>query len=84
MALDAQGWTIIPTAGGRTIYVSSSTGNDANDGLSEGSPKATVQAGLNLMRNDQPDWCFLKRGDTFDLSATAKDDRNGGPSAEAM
>lgn len=84
MALDAGGWTIIPSAGGRTIFVSSSSGNNANDGLSEGSPKATVLAGLALMRSDQPDWLYLKRGDTFDISATARIDTNGGPNANAM
>jgi len=63
------GWTqFVPSADSRIIYVSSSTGNDSNDGLSALSPKRTIVAGADLMRNGFPDYLLLKRGDRFDES----------------
>ena len=50
----------------RFIYVSSSTGDDSNSGLSALAPKRTLDAGHRLLRNGYPDWLLLKRGDTFD------------------
>lgn len=47
------------------IYVSSSGGNDANDGLTEGNAVATIAKGSSLMRSGKPDHLLLKRGDTF-------------------
>lgn len=47
------------------IYVSSSTGNDANDGLSPLTAKATLAAGKALVRQGYPDHLLLKRGDTW-------------------
>lgn len=46
------------------VYVSS-TGSDANDGLSSATPKQTLAAGIALLRDGYPDWLLLKRGDTF-------------------
>ena len=58
-------WTTpVPSVDTRIVYVSSS-GNNANSGLSEALPKQTVAAGLALMRNGFPDWLLIKRGDTF-------------------
>ena len=67
VALDSNGWTqVTPTAGvSRQIYVSSSTGSDANTGLSPSSPLATIAHAVTMMRNNEPDWILLKRGDTF-------------------
>lgn len=63
--LDRNGWSIIrPSADTRKVYVSTS-GNDANDGLSEGAPKATIAAGKALLRAGYPDWLLLKCGDTW-------------------
>uniref|UniRef100_UPI00126810DB right-handed parallel beta-helix repeat-containing protein n=1 Tax=Aquimarina megaterium TaxID=1443666 RepID=UPI00126810DB len=63
---DADGWTILnQSSDSRVIYVSSSDGNDTNDGLSETSPKATIAAAYTLLRDEYPDWLLLKRGDTF-------------------
>lgn len=60
------GWTVLtPSADSRMIYVSSSTGNDVNDGLTEATPKQTISAGVKLLRNGYPDWMRLKHGDTF-------------------
>src|SRR5262245_7928643 len=47
------------------VYVSSSVGNDANDGLSEARPKRTLAAGYALLRSGSPDWLLLKRGDAW-------------------
>lgn len=60
------GWSeFTPSSDSRLVYVSSSGGSDSNDGLSEASPKATISAGLTLMRQGQPDWLMLKKGDVF-------------------
>ena len=61
------GWTVFtPSADTRTVYVSSSLGNDSNNGLSEAAPKRTIAAGKALMRDNFPDWLLLKCGDTWD------------------
>lgn len=61
-----EGWTeLVPSADSRLVYVSSSQGNDANDGLSPQSPKATIAAGKALLRHGSPDWLCLRRGDTW-------------------
>lgn len=60
------GWTDFTASGdSRIVYVSSSDGNDSNDGLSSGAPKATIAAGYSLLRHGYPDWLLLKRGDTW-------------------
>ena len=82
--LDADGWTVLtPSADSRMIYVSSSAGNDANDGLTPATPKATIEAGLLLLRNQQPDWLMLKCGDTFSTASSWRLDRTGGPAADS-
>lgn len=48
------------------IYVSSSEGDNANDGLSEANPKQTLAAGLSALRDGFPDWLCLKCGDVWD------------------
>lgn len=66
MALDANGWTIFtPSADSRIVYVSSSTGNNANTGLSEGQAVASISIGISKLRRGYPDWLLLKCGDTF-------------------
>lgn len=65
-ARDAMGWSLLPPAAdARTVYVSSSTGNDANSGLSEADPVASWGAGESKLRAGFPDRMLLKRGDTF-------------------
>lgn len=49
----------------RIVYVSSSTGSNSFNGLSENTPKQTIAAGKALMRHGFPDWLLLKKGDTF-------------------
>jgi len=60
-------WTpFTPSGDTRVIYVSSSTGNDAWNGLSPSTPKRTIEAGKVLMRNGLPDWLLLRKGDVWD------------------
>jgi hypothetical protein len=60
------GWTVLaPSQDSRIIYVSSSSGNDSNSGLSESAPKRTLAAGFALLRSGHPDWLLLKSGDTW-------------------
>ena len=64
--LDANGFTTFtPSADTRIIYVSSSTGNDSNNGLSPNSAVATIAEGLSLIRDGSADHLLLKAGDTF-------------------
>ena len=61
------GYTVFtPSSDSRVVYVSSSTGNDDNSGLHPTTPKRTILAGYELLRNNSADWLLLKRGDTFD------------------
>jgi len=61
-----QGWTeLAPSPESRVIYVSSSLGNDSNDGLSPAAPLRTIDRGLSKLRSGHPDWLLFKRGDTF-------------------
>jgi len=65
---DEQGWTVItPSEDSRIMYVSSSSGDDANDGT-ESRPVATIAKGKSLMRDDMPDHLLLRRGDVWDES----------------
>lgn len=71
--VDANGWTVLtPSADSRQIYVSSSTGSDANNGLTPATPKQTIAAADTLIRDGYPDWILLKRGDTFPQPSLAR------------
>lgn len=62
---DANGWTVVtPSVDSRIIYVSSS-GSDANDGLSTATPKLTLSAAMALVRDGFPDHLRLKCGDVW-------------------
>ncbi|HEX7009389.1 MAG TPA: right-handed parallel beta-helix repeat-containing protein, partial [Phycisphaeraceae bacterium] len=61
------GWTpLSKSSDTRVIYVSSSQGDDDNDGLTENRPVRTLAKAYSLLRSGSPDWMLLKRGDTFD------------------
>ncbi|MCX5660864.1 MAG: hypothetical protein NTW19_14255 [Planctomycetota bacterium] len=63
------GWTnVTASADSRIIYVSSSTGNDANVGLSAAAPLRTIATALTKVRNGFADWVRLARGDVFNES----------------
>ncbi len=63
---DPNGWTVVmPSPDSRVIYVSSSQGNDSNDGLSEGTARKTLAAAAMLLRPGSPDHLLLKCGDVW-------------------
>jgi hypothetical protein len=65
-ATPVAGWTTLtPSPDSRIVYVSSSVGDDNNDGLSESTPKQTIAAGWDLIRDGYPDWILLKCGDVW-------------------
>lgn len=73
-------WTRFnPSPDTRTVYVSSSQGNDSNDGLSPSRPVRTIERAKQIVRHGYPDWVLLKRGDTFNTGLGAW--RKGGRSA---
>lgn len=59
------GWTTFDLSpDSRTIYVSSS-GDDANDGLTPATAVATPAKGAELVRDGKPDFLLFRRGDTW-------------------
>ncbi len=61
-----EGWTAFrPAPDTLIVYVSSSEGNDANDGLSAERPRKSISDGFDLVRNEHSDWLLLKRGDVW-------------------
>jgi len=54
-----------PTAQTRFVYASSSSGDDANEGLSPMEPKQSLAAAAGLLRSNSSDWLLLKRGDEW-------------------
>ncbi|MDI1477323.1 right-handed parallel beta-helix repeat-containing protein [Polyangium sp. y55x31] len=60
------GWTNFEeSADTQKIYVSSSGGDDNNDGLSPEKAVKTIAKGKQLLRDGYPDWLLLKRGDVW-------------------
>lgn len=85
-ATSGSGWTqFTPSPDTRTVYVSSSQGNDANNGLSEATPKKTINAGVALLRSGYPDWLLLKKGDTWsEVLSGSPWNRSGRSASEPM
>lgn len=73
-----------PSADTRTIYVSSSIGRDTNDGLSQATPVKTLAKGKSLLRNGQPDWLLLRKGDTWTNEAIGQVCTSGRSATEPM
>lgn len=66
LAVRQDGWTELqPGPDSRRVFVSSSAGDDFQDGLSERTAKRTLTAAIPLLRHRHPDWLLLKRGDTW-------------------
>lgn len=66
VSIGPDGWTTVtPGAADHVIYVSSSTGSDANDGSSPSAPVASLGRGISLLRNGTGDQLLLKCGDTW-------------------
>ncbi|HTL31053.1 MAG TPA: right-handed parallel beta-helix repeat-containing protein [Tepidisphaeraceae bacterium] len=69
LSMSSDGWVQInPSEDSRVIYVSSSIGNDKNDGHSPHKAVRTIRKAKSLMRDGMPDQMLLRRGDTFDES----------------
>jgi hypothetical protein len=59
-------WTdLTPSFDTQHVYVSFSSGNDNNNGFSPQAAKRTIQAAVQVLRPNRPDWLHIKRGDTF-------------------
>lgn len=54
-----------PAADSRVVYVSSSAGDDDNDGLSPDDPVASLARADSLVRDGFPDQILLRRGDVW-------------------
>lgn len=78
------GWTNLkPSADTVKIFVSSSSGDDANDGTAPEKAVKTLKKGASLLTSGQPDWLLLKRGDawvneTLYTEATGVDESKNG------
>lgn len=65
-AASSKGFTVFkPSSDSRIIYVSSSTGSDNNDCLSQSSPCKSLGAATEKMRSGKPDHLYLKAGDRW-------------------
>jgi len=85
VGLDDNGWTTVtPSDDTRQVYVSSSTGDDANDGLSSQSPVKTITAGIKLLRDGMPDWLLLNRGDSWSGEGLGSWSKSGRSAEEPM
>jgi hypothetical protein len=61
-----QGWTQFdPNQAERIIFVSSSRGDDSNNGRSPNQAVRSVARGKSMLRDGHADWLLLKRGDVF-------------------
>ena len=61
-----EGWTVLrPSPDTKFVFVSSSDGDDAHDGLNPFRPKRTLEQARQLVRDRFPDWLLLKRGDSW-------------------
>ena len=66
VSLDADGWTVVtPEPGQRTVYVSSSVGDDRNDGLTTKHPVRSLSRGVDLLRDGHGDRLLLRAGDVW-------------------
>ena len=78
------GWTeLSPGSNSIVIYVSSSQGNDNYDGRTTSRPVKTIQRAYDLIRDGQPDWIRLRKGDTF-FEALPNWKKSGKTKAEPM
>lgn len=63
---NAAGWTVLqPAEDTRFVFVSSSEGNDQNNGRTPANAVRTIGRAKQLMRDNAPDWMLLRRGDTW-------------------
>ena len=71
------GWSLFePSQDTIIYYVSSSEGDDLNDGLSPNEPFQTYSMAISQARDNHPDWILLKRGDEFEESIQVNSGRS--------
>lgn len=76
------GWTdLSPDPNTIVFYVSSSSGNDSNDGLSPTTAVKTLAHARSLLRNGMPDHLLLKRGNVWNENLDGWNKSGMGPSA---
>ena len=77
-------WTTFKeSADTQKVYVSTSDGNDANDGSAPEKAVKTLAKGISLLRDGMPDWMLLKRGDVW-LESLGEWKKSGRSSTEPM
>ncbi|HTL30543.1 MAG TPA: right-handed parallel beta-helix repeat-containing protein, partial [Tepidisphaeraceae bacterium] len=62
---DPNGFSQFDSSGKTIVYVSSSSGSDSNDGLSQGLPVQSISKAKGMVNSGQADWMMLRRGDVF-------------------
>jgi hypothetical protein len=66
VSLDANGFTVVtPSQHSRVVHVSSTLGDDANDGLSPERPVRSIARGASMLRDGSADQLLLNRGDVW-------------------
>ncbi|WGL15248.1 DUF5011 domain-containing protein [Microbulbifer bruguierae] len=66
ITIDKEGFSSFqPQSDSKLIYVSSSSGDDFNDGLSPKTAVKSIAKGKELLRDGFPDWLLLKIGDEW-------------------
>ncbi len=77
-------WTTFKeSADTQKVYVSSSDGNDTNDGSAPEKAVKTLAKGISLLRDGMPDWMLLKRGDVW-LESLGEWNKSGRKTTEPM
>lgn len=77
-------WTVFQeSADTQKIYVSSSDGDDGNDGSAPEKAVKTVAKGISLLRDGMPDWMLLKRGNVW-LESLGEWKKSGRSATEPM
>ncbi len=78
------GWTEFKeSADTIKVYVSSTDGNDTNDGSAPEKAVKTLAKGKSILRDGKPDWMLLKRGDVW-TEALGTWSKSGRSAAEPM
>lgn len=65
---DPDGWTVLPPAPERTVYVSASDGSDSNDGDTPARPLQSLRVAMRRVLDGAADRLLLKRGDAWNES----------------
>ena len=78
------GWTELAPSSDSLVFYVAESGSDSNDGLSPNRPLRTIAEGVRKLRDGQPDWLLLRRGDTFSENMGGNWDKSGRSESEKM